>query len=138
MYIYDPTDQTGSLNFTTFILPIPLSDAFSLASPYNLILNHGLPSSVIPSGYFPMQIVAGYYYDIRQRLLLGLLPLQVQQLSVVEVYLPFVDVLGGGATAFRRSVVTYMDQLIPALVGGLTQFHNAQLAYFDPAHAVSI
>ena len=49
MYIYDPTDQTGSLNMTTFILPIPLADAYSIASPYSLILNHGLPSSVIPS-----------------------------------------------------------------------------------------
>ncbi|SPO25391.1 uncharacterized protein UTRI_03194_B [Ustilago trichophora] len=135
MYIYDPTDQTGSLNMTTFILPIPLSDAYSLASPYNLLLNHGLPTSVIPSGYFPMQIVAGYYYDIRQNQVLGLVPLQVQQLSVVEVYVPFIDVLGGGGTPFRRSVTTYMDQLIPALVGGVTQWHDAQLAYFDPAHA---
>ncbi len=55
---------------------------------------------------------------------------------MVEVYLPFVDVLGTGK-AVRRSVTTYMDQLVPMLVGGLTQFHDAQLAYFDPAHAVS-
>ena len=137
MYIYDPTAQTASLNFTTFILPIPLADAYSLASPYNLILNHGLPTSIIPLGYFPMQIVAGYYYDIRQRLVLGLLPFQVQQLSALEIYVPFIDVLGNGQKAFRRSVTTYLDQLIPTLVGGVTQFHDAQLAYFDPAHAVS-
>ncbi|SPC62438.1 uncharacterized protein UHOD_04233 [Ustilago sp. UG-2017b] len=118
---------------TTFILPIPLSEAFSLASPYNLLLNHDLPTSVIPSGYFPLQVVLGYFYDIRRRLVLGLLPFQVQQLSVVEVYLPFVDVLGDGKP-FRRSAKTYMDQLIPTLVGGVTQFTNAQLAYFDPEH----
>ncbi|KAJ1032990.1 hypothetical protein NDA16_000269 [Ustilago loliicola] len=53
MYIYSPTLQTASLNMTTFIFPIPLSEAYSLASPYNLLLNHNLPSSVIPSGYFP-------------------------------------------------------------------------------------
>ncbi len=58
MYIYDPTDQTASLNLTTFILPIPLSDAVSLASPYDLISSHGLPTSVIPTGYFPMQVTA--------------------------------------------------------------------------------
>lgn len=136
MYIYFPYLQTASLNMTTFILPIPLSKAYSLASPYNLLLNHNLPTSVIPSGYFPLQVVLGYYYDIRQKLVLGLLPFQVQQLSMVEVYLPFVDVLGGGK-AFRRSVKTYVDQLIPQLVGGVTQFTNTQLAYFDPAHAVS-
>ncbi|SJX62867.1 uncharacterized protein SRS1_13694 [Sporisorium reilianum f. sp. reilianum] len=135
MYIYNPTDQTGSFNFTTFIVPIPLSDAYALASPYELILTHGLPASIIPLGSFPLQITAGYYYDIRQRVVLGALPAQVQQLSVVEVYVPFVDVLGGGGRAFRRSVVTYMDQLVPMLVGGVTQFHDAQLAYFDPAHA---
>ncbi|KAJ1583045.1 hypothetical protein NDA11_005759 [Ustilago hordei] len=118
---------------TTFILPIPLSEAFSLASLYNLLLNHDLPTSVIPSGYIPLQVVLGYFYDIRQRLVLGLLPFQVQQLSVVEVYLPFVDVLGDGKP-FRRSAKTYMDQLIPTLVGGVTQFTNAQLAYFDPEH----
>ena len=120
---------------TTFILPIPLSEAFSLASLYNLLLNHDLPTSVIPSGYIPLQVVLGYFYDIRQRLVLGLLPFQVQQLSVVEVYLPFVDVLGDGKP-FRRSAKTYMDQLIPTLVGGVTQFTNAQLAYFDPEHVV--
>ncbi|SPO45056.1 uncharacterized protein PSANT_02742 [Moesziomyces antarcticus] len=134
MSITYPTAQTGSFNMTTFTIPIPLGDAYSLASPYNLILNHGLPGSVIPTGTFPLQIVVGYFYDIRQRVVLGLLPLQVQQLSVVEVYLPFIDVLGTGKP-FRRSVSTYMDQLIPALVGGLSQLHNTQLAYFDPPHA---
>ncbi|PWZ02180.1 hypothetical protein BCV70DRAFT_58595 [Testicularia cyperi] len=135
LYVSDPASQTGSFNMTAWVLPIPIATAQSLigTTSYGLISNHGLDSSVIPSGYHPLLVVPGYFFDIRQKEL-GLLPLQVEQLSVVEVFLPFVDVLGTGK-AFRRSVVTYMDQIIPALVGGAKEFHNAQLAYFDPEHA---
>ena len=135
MYINNPADMTASLNFTSFIVPIPISEAQSLASPYQLILDHGLAASVIPSGYFPLQLNPGYLYDIRQRPA-NTIPLQVQQLSTLEMYLPFVNVLGTGK-AFRRSVKSYQDQLVPALVGSLEQLHDGQVANFDPAHAVS-
>lgn len=129
-----PTDQTAAFNVTTFVLPIPLSEAYSLASPYELILDHGLPTSVIPQGYFPLLLTGGYFHDIRQRYL-GVVPLQVEQLSMLLLYLPYVDVLGGGQRPFKRNIKTYMDQLIPTLVSGLTQFVNAEVAIFDPAHA---
>lgn len=131
--INDPTDQTASLNVTMFILPIPLSEASSIASPYKLLPNHGLPTSVIPDGYFPIQVRANYFYDIRQKAL-GI-PLQVPQLTSLALYLPFIDVLGDGKTAFKRSAIQYFDQILPTLVGGLTQFQNGQVAFFDPAHA---
>lgn len=133
--INDPTDQTASFNLTAFVLPIPLKEAYSLASPYDLILDHGLPTSVVPEGQFPLLIVGGYFFDIRQRLLAGLVPLQVPQLSSMLVYLPFVDVLGGGQRAFKANARTYFDQLLPTLVGDVTQFVKGEVAIFDPTHA---
>ncbi|KAK0518533.1 hypothetical protein OC834_007698, partial [Tilletia horrida] len=82
-----PTNQTGSYNLTAWLVPITVAQAASMAGGKSLIRPTGLPSGFsITTSQHLMLIVGGYFWDIRQLNLLT-----VQQLSAIEIYIPWVD-----------------------------------------------
>ncbi|KAK0526823.1 hypothetical protein OC834_004657, partial [Tilletia horrida] len=79
------TDQTGSYNLTAWLVPITVAQAASMAGGKALIRPTGLPSGFsITTSQHLMLIVGGYFWDIRQLNLLT-----VQQLSAIEIYIPW-------------------------------------------------
>lgn len=106
--------------------------ATKMAAPYPLLTPKGLPERFLSSDQHVLLFQAGYTFDIR------ILAFKVNQLSQFAVYLPFVDRLENGKTAFMRNIIDYQGQLVPALVGTLGTGTDIQLAMFDPPHAVSV
>ncbi|PWN48356.1 hypothetical protein IE53DRAFT_400060 [Violaceomyces palustris] len=121
------SEMTGSYNQTIWVLPIDKSVAKSMAGGNYELLEHGLDSSYIGPNQHPLLIVAGYMYDIRQGIT------KVNQLSSTSVYVPFVDRTGQGKP-FLCSTLTLLDQLVPTLVGFLSQITVTGLANYDPPH----
>ncbi|KAK0542385.1 hypothetical protein OC844_007805, partial [Tilletia horrida] len=74
--------------------------------------------------------VGGYFWDIRQLNLLT-----VQQLSAIEIYIPWVDGNTHGSTPYLYNYKGYLDQLVPTLVGNLVQSAASTPGIFDPPHA---
>ncbi|CAD6886115.1 unnamed protein product [Tilletia caries] len=126
-----PSNQTASYNLTAWLVPITNAQATSMAGGKSLIHPTGLPGSFsITTGQHLMLIVNGYFFDIRQLNLLT-----VQELSSIEVYIPWVDGNNDGSTPYLYNYKGYLDQLIPTLVGNLVQSAASVPGIFDPAHA---
>ncbi|CAD6947746.1 unnamed protein product [Tilletia caries] len=107
-----PSNQTASYNLTAWLVPITNAQATSMAGGKSLIHPTGLPGSFsITTGQHLMLIVNGYFFDIRQLNLLT-----VQELSSIEVYIPWVDGNNDGSTPYLYSAAS-----VPGI--------------FDPAHA---
>ncbi|KAK0547536.1 hypothetical protein OC845_004047 [Tilletia horrida] len=107
------------------------AQAASMAGGKSLITPTGLPSGFsISSSQHLMLLVGGYFWDIRQLNLLT-----VQQLSAIEVYIPWVDGNNDGTTPYLYNYKGYLDQLIPTLVGNLVQSAASVPGIFDPPHA---
>ncbi|CAD6979644.1 unnamed protein product, partial [Tilletia controversa] len=129
-YMY-PNNQTASYNVTAWLVPITVAQAASMAGGKSLIRPTGLPGGFsITTGQHLMLIVGGYFHDIRQLNLLT-----VQELSAIEVYIPWVDGNTDGSTPYLYNYKGYLDQLIPTLVGNLVQSAASLPGLFDPAHA---
>ncbi|KAE8226268.1 hypothetical protein CF319_g1102 [Tilletia indica] len=126
-----PNNQTASYNVTAWLVPITLAQAASMAGGKSLIRPTGLPGSFsITTSQHLMLIVGGYFYDIRQLNLLT-----VEQLSAIEIYIPWVDGNQDGSTPYLYNYKGYLDQLIPTLVGNLVQSAASVPGIFDPPHA---
>ncbi|KAE8224009.1 hypothetical protein CF326_g8104 [Tilletia indica] len=85
-----------SYNVTAWLVPITVAQATSMAGGKALIPPTGLPGGFsITAGQHLMLIVGGYFYDIRQLNLLT-----VEQLSAIEIYIPWVDGNQDGSTPY--------------------------------------
>lgn len=111
------------------MLPISKTDAMKLAGGRNLLTPTGFPAGYLKADQHVLFIEDGYYSDIR------MLDLRVDTLKTTVVEIPFVDQLKDGKTAFRVSAYTYQNQIVPALVGSITQGVPIIPATFTPNNA---
>ncbi|KAE8226280.1 hypothetical protein CF319_g1096 [Tilletia indica] len=126
-----PLQQTAAINVTAWLVPIAKAQASKLAGGRTLLSPKGLPAGFsLKEDQHMMLILAGYYSDVRQLNILS-----IPQLSVLHMYIPWVQAVATSQTPFLYHYQTYFDQIIPALAGNLLQSANAKPAFFDPPHA---
>jgi hypothetical protein len=116
-------------NVTYHLLPITKADATKLAGNRKLLTPTDLPAGYLKNDEHVLFVSDGYMSDIR------MMDLRVDRLKTTVIQVPFVDQLNDGKTAFKLTAYTYQDQLIPALVGSLTQGFTIIPATFEPTNA---
>ncbi|KAL9938296.1 hypothetical protein V8E36_002919 [Tilletia maclaganii] len=126
-----PNSQTAALNFTTWLLPIPKVEAQKLAGGRTLLAPKDLPAGFhLKKDEHAILIISGMFSDTRQFNLLS-----IPELSVLNLYVPWVQAVESSNVPFSYHVVTFFDQITPGLLGNLLQGANAYPAFFDPKHA---
>ncbi|KAL9932098.1 hypothetical protein V8E36_009159 [Tilletia maclaganii] len=117
----------------TIILALSVFFTGAFPSPFLRPALHARQAPNTVSGMYPTNqtgSVGGYFWDIRQLNLLT-----VQQLSAIEIYIPWVDGNLDGSTPYLYNYKGYLDQIIPTLVGNLMQSAASNVGFFDPPHA---
>ncbi|KAE8209311.1 hypothetical protein CF327_g6690 [Tilletia walkeri] len=123
-----PFAQTAALNITAWLVPVPKAQASKLANGRKLLKPTGLPDG-FPLGEdeHPVVFAAGFLSDLR---LLEII--RIPYLNGVSLYVPWVQGDTDSQTPLIFPYVQYFGDLIPALIGDLTQSARSKVGKFDP------